>query len=210
MDKTSTPIIGIAGGIASGKSFIAEQLKRKGAAMVSADEAAHEVLKLEEVKRQARQRWGDAIFKSDGEIDRAALGRIVFAASPDGPRQREFLEQLTHPRIGQIIRRRLAALADEPAAPAIVLDVPLLFESGWNNFCDKIVFVDAPRSVRESRAALRGWTREEFARREVTQQSPETKREQADVVIDNSTTPESAQAQVDRFWPLLVDLPSPP
>ncbi|MEX0678148.1 MAG: dephospho-CoA kinase [Pirellulales bacterium] len=209
MRRTKTPIIGIAGGIASGKSFITGHLKRMGAAVVSADEAAHEVLELEEVKREAQQRWGDAIFGADGQIDRKALGQIVFAPPPDGPLEREFLERLTHPRIGEIIRRQIIELAEQGSAAAIVLDLPLLFESGWNKICDKIVFVDAPRRLRESRAKERGWSREEFARRETVQQSPETKRELADVVIDNSGSPESAQAQIERFWPSLIDSSAP-
>ena len=113
MAPTKIPLIGIAGGIASGKSFVSEHLKRQGAMVISADEAAHEVLKLEEVKHEARQRWGDAIFAADGQIDRQALGRIVFAPSPDGPLERKYLEQLTHPRIGEIIRRKLAELAEQ-------------------------------------------------------------------------------------------------
>jgi dephospho-CoA kinase len=200
MRPTQPPIIGIAGGIASGKSFVTEHLQRLGAAVISADQAAHEVLKLEEVKRQARDRWGEAIFSADGQIDRQALGKIVFAPPPDGPREREYLQRLTHPRIGEIIGNKLAGLVEPAAALAIVLDVPLLFESGRNKICDTVLFVDAPREVRESRALARGWTREEFASREAAQQAAETKREQADVVIDNSGTPESARAQVERFW----------
>lgn len=198
------PIIGIAGGIASGKSLVTEQLKGHGAAVISADEAAHKVLELEEVKQQARKRWGDAIFTPDGRIDRQAVGRIVFAAPPDGPREREFLEQLTHPRIGEIIGQQLDELAARGGPAAIVLDVPLLFESGWNRICDTIIFVDAPRLLRQSRAAARGWSGEEFDRRESTQQSPEAKRARADVVIDNSTSREAVAAQIDRFWQSLL------
>jgi dephospho-CoA kinase len=201
------PILGIAGGIASGKSLVTEQLQRRGAAVVSADQAAHQVLELEEVKQLARKRWGEAIFTPDGRIDRTALARIVFAQPPDGPRQREFLEQLTHPRIGAMLRKQLEELSADGGAAAIVLDVPLLFESGWNKICDKIFFVDAPRRLRESRAMARGWTAEEFARREAAQQPPETKRKLADVVIDNSTTREAAEAQVDAFWRSLVGPP---
>jgi dephospho-CoA kinase len=210
MHRTNALIIGIAGGIASGKSFVTEQLERHGAAVISADTAAHEVLKLEEVKDLARKRWGNAIFAADGQIDRTALGEIVFAPPPDGPRERKYLEQLTHPRIREIINRQAGELAQQGSATAVVLDLPLLFESGWNKFCDKIVFVDAPREVRQSRAAQRGWTPEEFTRRETAQQSPEAKRELADVVIDNSGSRESARAQVDRFWQSLVDTSVPP
>jgi len=210
MHHTKLPILGIAGGIASGKSFVTEQLERNGAAVISADAAAHEVLKLEEVKLLARKRWGDSIFAADGQIDRPALGKIVFAPPPDGPRERKYLEQLTHPRIREIINRQAGELASQGSAPAIVLDVPLLFESGWNKFCDKIVFVEAPPELRQKRAAERGWTPEEFTRREAAQQSLETKRNGADVVIDNSGSRESARSQVDRFWQSLVDSSVPP
>ena len=86
----------------------------------------------------------------------AALAKIVFAPPPDGPRELKYLEQLTHPRIGQqIARAGQASCPQQGTAAAIVLDVPLLFESGWNKFCDKIVFVDAPRdaAARTSRGA---------------------------------------------------------
>jgi dephospho-CoA kinase len=199
------PLIGIVGGIASGKSFIAEQFRRQGAAIVSADQMAHEVLKNEDVKRAARERWGDAIFGPDGQIDRAALGNIVFAPPPDGPRELKVLEQWTHPRIGQLVRERVFELARQGTVAAMVLDVPLMFESGWNKFCDKIVFVDATRPLRVARAACRGWTEEDFSRREAAQESLETKRALADVVIDNSGSPESAQAQIEHFWHSLVD-----
>jgi dephospho-CoA kinase len=205
MRSAKTPMIGVAGGIASGKSFVTEQLARLGAAVISADTAAHEVLKLEQVKVLARQRWGESIFAADGEIDRKALGEIVFAPPPDGPRERKYLEQLTHPRIREIINRQVAELVQRGRAAAVVLDVPLLFESGWNEFCDQIVFVAAPRALRQSRAEARGWTPEEFARRESTQQSPESKRQEADLVIDNSGSAESTRAQVERFWRSLVD-----
>jgi dephospho-CoA kinase len=198
------PIVGIAGGIASGKTFITEELKRHGAAVISADDAAHEALKLEDVKQQARRRWGDTIFAADGQIDRKALGAIVFAPPPDGPRERKYLEELTHPHIGAIIRRQLDALARSDSVPAIVLDLPLLVESGWHKFCDKILFVDTPLPLRQSRAALRGWTQEEFDRREAAQQTAASKRALADVVIDNSQDRESARAQVERFWHQIV------
>ena len=155
MDRTKVPLVGIAGGIASGKSFVAEQLERLGAAVVSADRWAHEVLKIEDVKNAVRERWGDAVFGADGQVDRPALARIVFAPAPDGPRELKWLEQLTHPRIGQLVRQEIAQLGQQGAAAAIVLDVPLMFESGWNKICDKIVFVEAPHEQRLARALAR-------------------------------------------------------
>ncbi len=199
MGPTKIPIVGIVGGIASGKSLVAAHLERQGAVVVDADKVAHEVLKLDEVKALALERWGETIFGKDGQIDRQALGKIVFGPAPDGPRELKYLESLTHPRIGKLTLERIAQLSEEATA-AIVLDVPLLFESGWNKICDKTIFVDAERTLRESRAALRGWTPEDFARREAAQESLEAKRALADVVIDNSGTPQATQHQIDRVW----------
>lgn len=200
MDPTKIPIVGIVGGVASGKSLVAAQLERQGAVVVDADKVAHEVLKLDEVKALAQERWGPAIFDKHGQIDRQALGKIVFAPGPDGPRELKYLESLTHPRIGKLVLERVAQLSEQGTAAAIVLDVPLLFESGWNKICDKTIFVDAERKLRETRAVERGWTPEDFARREAAQESLETKRTLADVVIDNSGTPQATQHQIDSIW----------
>jgi dephospho-CoA kinase len=204
MDRTNVSLIGIVGGIASGKTFIAEQFRARGAEVVSADRLAHEVLGFDDVKRAARNRWGDAIFGPDGEVNRAALAKIVFAPPPKGPQELKVLEQLTHPKIGQLVRQEVGELSQQNRATAIVLDVPLMFESGSNKYCDRIVFVDAPRELRMARAMARGWTREDFERREAAQESLETKRKLADLVVDNSGSPESAQAQIEHFWHSLL------
>ena len=86
MGSAKIPIVGIVGGIASGKSLVAAQLERQGAVVVDADKVAHDVLKLDEVKTLARERWGQTIFDNEGQIDRQALGKIVFAS---GRRARE-------------------------------------------------------------------------------------------------------------------------
>ncbi|HEX3725023.1 MAG TPA: dephospho-CoA kinase [Pirellulales bacterium] len=203
------PLVGIAGGVASGKSLVTERLGRLGGAVISADQLAHEVLRYENVKRLARDRWGEGIFDGQGEIDRRALAKIVFAPPPDGPRELKFWEQCTHPEIGRLALERIERLAADKSAVAIILDVPLLFESGWNKFCEKTVFVDTPPDLRRKRAIARGWTAEDFARREAVQESLETKRRLADVVIDNSGSVESTQAQIEHFWHSLIRTPLP-
>ncbi len=151
----------------------------------------------------ARQRWGEAVFDADGRIDRARLARIVFAGSPEGPPERRYLEQLTHPDIGRRLERQAEAMA-AAGTPAAVLDAPLLLEAGWEAFCDRLVLVDAPRETRLERALARGWTKEDFLAREGAQESLDHKRSRADVIIDNSGPAERTQAQVERFWRSLV------
>lgn len=173
--------------------------------MISADALAHEVLQYEDVKGAVRARWGEGVFGTGGEVDRAALAKIVFAPPPDGPRELKYLEQLIHPEVGRLTRERLEAVARDSTAPAVVLDVPLLVESGWNRLCDRIVYVDAPGEQRLTRAVARGWNEEDFLRREAAQESLEAKRKRADVVIDNSGSPEQAQAQVEQYWRRSID-----
>ncbi|HTM53087.1 MAG TPA: dephospho-CoA kinase [Pirellulales bacterium] len=200
MTSEQPVVIGILGGVASGKSAIANEFKRHGAVVLSADDAAHEVLRFVEIKALARERWGDSIFGPDGEIDRPALAKIVFAPPPVGEQEREFLEELTHPRIGQLLAERLEAIRGQKNVPAIVLDVPLLYETGWNKFCNVVVYVAAEESVRQARARCRGWSAEEVARREATQATLDVKRAAADFVIDNSGSLEVSRAQIDQFW----------
>jgi dephospho-CoA kinase len=197
-------IIGLLGGVASGKSLVASQLAALGAGVLDADKAAHQVLKLERIERAARERWGEAIFAPDGRIDRSRLGRIVFAPPPDGPKQRTYLEQLTHGEIGRLLGRQAEEMA-AAGTKAAVLDAPLLLEAKWDKLCDKLVFVDAPPETRLARALSRGWTREDFAAREAAQESLDFKRGRADVIVDNSGPPQLTKAQVERFWRTLAD-----
>lgn len=195
--------IGLVGGVASGKSLVARQLAEHGAAVLDADRAGHEALLLPAVEEAARRRWGDGIFGPDSHIDRARLAQVVFVPPPAGPVEREYLEQLTHPEIGRLLRQQAERLPAD--TPLVVLDAPLIFEAGWGKLCSRLVFVDASREVRLKRALSRGWSEEEFAAREAAQESLDFKRSHADVIIDNSGSPEHTQAQVERLWKSLVD-----
>jgi len=203
------PVIGILGGIASGKSFVAHELENRGAVVLSADQAGHEVLREAAVEQAARQRWGPEIFDTEGRIVRSKLASVVFAPPPDGPRELAFLEQLTHPRIRVRLKHELDRLLSDPRTPAVVLDAPVMLKAGWNKFCNHIVFIEAPRELRVGRARQRGWSQEDFDRREAAQESLNAKRDLADVVIDNSGTPEATAAQVDDLWRRLVHVLPP-
>jgi len=196
-------VIGILGGVAGGKSLVAQTLARLGAGLLDADCAAHDVLRMPKIEAAARARWGDGIFGADGRIDRARLAGIVFADPPGGPRERRYLEQLTHSEIGRLLRKEAERL-EASGSVAAVLDAPLLLEAGWDKLCDTLVFVDAPRGLRLARARKRGWSETDFAAREDVQGSLDAKRERADVVVDNSGSPEETRVQVERFWHSLV------
>lgn len=196
-------VIGILGGVASGKSLIARALAELGAGLLDADRAAHEVLRMPRIEAEVRQRWGDEVLGPDGHVDRGQLARIVFADSTDGPREREYLEQLTHPEIGRLLAEQAEVIRAAGTAVA-VLDAPLLLESGWDRLCEKLIFVDAPREARAARALARGWSKEDFVVREGAQESLALKRARADVTVDNSGSPEQAQVQVEHLWQSLV------
>ena len=196
-------VIGLVGGVASGKSLVAQQLVELGAGWLDADRAGHEVLELDEVKQAIRERWGDEVVGPDGRLLRPAIGRRVFGDTPQAAADRGFLERLTHPRIGELLGRQAAAL-EAAGKQALVLDAPLLMEAGWDEFCDKTVFVEAPLEVRLKRARERGWSDAEFAAREAAQKSLDVKRRRADVTVDNSGSPESTREQVERIWHTIV------
>jgi dephospho-CoA kinase len=196
-------IIGLLGGVASGKSLVARLLARLGAGVLDADQAGHEVLRLPHVEAAVRRRWGAAVFGPDERIDRAQLARIVFAAGPEAQRERESLEQLTHPEIASRLKRQAKALA-AAGAPLAVLEAALLLEAGWDTCCEKLVFVAAPREARLARAMARGWNEEEFAAREGAQESLDLKRARADLMIDNSGSPAETQAQIEQCWASLI------
>ena len=195
-------VVGIVGGIASGKSTVSAELQRLGAAKLDADVAGHEVLRMPHVRQAVREHFGEQVVGVDGEIDRRALAGIVFARTATGATELAHLESLTHPEIGRLLAERLTELRDSAAAAAVILDAPVLIKAGWDAFCDGIVYVDAPREIRLQRALTRGWTKEDFAAREAAQESLDTKRQLADWTIDNSGSLESTRAQVEQLWRL--------
>src|SRR5215813_11562398 len=112
-------LIGLLGGVASGKSTVAEMFRQLGAEILDADRAGHEVLKMPAVRAAIGGRWGQSVIGPDGEIDRKSLAKIVFAPPPDGPRELAELERITHPEI----RKRLKSETEDLAAGGIKLAI---------------------------------------------------------------------------------------
>jgi dephospho-CoA kinase len=186
--------------VAAGKSLVAACFARLSAEVLDADSAAHQVLCSPNVTAEIYHLWGDGVIGADGQVDRSKLGRIVFAPPPDGPCQRRKLEEIVHPRVRERFLLRIEQLRREGTCLAVVIDAPLLLEAGWGPLCDLIVYVDADLDTRLGRARRRGWPEREFSARERAQMPVEEKRARADIVIDNSGSPEQTYAQVEALW----------
>lgn len=199
-------VLGIVGGIASGKSLVSRELERLGAEVIDADRLGHQVLLDPAVEALARERWGAAVFDAQGRLDRRLVAQQVFAPGQEGERERQFWEQVTHPRISARMRDRISELAALGDTDVVVLDAALLLEAGWHEYCDQILFIDTPIEQRLERAKSRNWTAADFAAREAAQIGLEEKRAQAQVVIDNAGSAEKTLAQVQRFWKTLPEL----
>jgi dephospho-CoA kinase len=187
------PIIGIAGGIGSGKSFVAKLFGEVGCLVVDADALVREAYTDPRVKQVVREWWGDAAVQPDGEINRSAIGRRVFA----DPAERERLEKLIHPLVDEMRKRAMSAAASDPQVLAFVWDTPLLFEKGLAAECDALVFVDAPEEQRLERVRTsRGWDEAELLRRQKLQWPLDKKRRISDHAIANTADADYARGQV--------------
>jgi dephospho-CoA kinase len=195
--------IGILGGVASGKSRVSGIFAERGLGVLDADRAGHEVLRLSHVVAAARNRWGAEVVGSDGQLDRHRIAEVVFEPGEIGDRERKFWTRLTHPEIALRLMQEANRLA-AGGVTAVVLDAAVMLEAGWDDWCDRLVFVEAPRTIRLNRALARGWKEEDFNAREAAQESLDFKRRQADVVIDNSGSPEQTRAQIERCLPILL------
>lgn len=188
-------LIGLTGGIASGKTTVAELLAQRGAVVVDADRLAREVVEPDTPGLAAvAERFGTGVLGPDGSLDRAALGRIVFA----DPSARADLEAIVHP----LVRARAAELtAAAPDGSVVVQVIPLLVETGQQDAFDIVVVVDADPAVQLARVRDRDGLDDDAARARLRAQAGRDARlAAADVVIANNGDLDELRAEVDRFW----------
>lgn len=197
-------LIGLLGGIASGKSFVARALEEMGGGRLDADEAGHAVLHDPEVMAAARTRWGDDVFAPSGDLDRSALAQRVFGKSEDAKADLAYLEQLTHPRIAGRLREQAERLIAD-GKKILILDAPVLLKAKWDRFCTHLLFVDSSLPRRRERAEARGWPPGELEAREALQEPLELKRRLASLHVDNSGSAEETKTQLARIWSELGD-----
>lgn len=194
--------VGLTGGIASGKSVALSRLRELGAVTIDHDQLARDVVEPGTVGLQrVVEAFGTDVLTSDGRLDRAALGAIVFGE----PARLAQLNGVVHPEIRRLAAEREArAVVDDPDA-VVVHDIPLLVETGQADAFGLLVVVDAPRDQRLARLVeARGMTLHDAEARLAAQATDAARLAAADVVLDGSGTPDALRAQVDALWPRLA------
>lgn len=193
-------VVGITGGIGSGKSAVTERLERYGVVVVDADIAARTVVAPGTPALNAiADRHGPGILDNTGALNRAALRKIVF----EDPAEREWLEGVTHPAI----RAEIEAQLNDAASPYVVLSSPLLLESGQNTYADYVVVVDVPEALQIERTGARDNNDEALVRKIMAAQLARKARvEQADELIDNSGSISELHTRVDALHERLLKL----
>ncbi len=194
-------LIGLTGGIGSGKSTVSSLLTARGAVVVDADAITRELQSPgTPVLAAIVERFGDGVVAPDGTLDRQALADVVFV---DDEALRD-LNAIVHPAVGQEIGRRLAELADTDEI--VVLDVPLLVESGRDDMVALVVVDVDPDLAAERLVEHRGMKIEDVRARQARQATREERRARADVVIDNGGDLAALEAQVDAAWDRIREL----
>jgi len=196
------PIIGILGGVASGKSTVAAEFARLGSKVIDADKIAHELLERNDVKEKVVSVFGKAILDTAGKIDRRKLGDIVFANRG----KLSSLNKILHPLVLARTEQLIEQYNQENEVKAIVLDMPLLLEVGWAKRCDKLIFVGCKRKLRVDRAKKIGiMTENQLKIRENFQISLDRKATIADNTLDNDSDLSGLAKQVADIFSHIVN-----
>ncbi|MCD9026589.1 dephospho-CoA kinase [Cohnella silvisoli] len=190
--------IGLTGGIATGKSTVAKLLTEHGAILIDLDGIAREVVEPGQPSLLAiAERFGQAVLQQNGSLDRKKLGAIVFA----DPAERKALEAIIHPAIRAVMKERMAYHESNSPQQLVVVDVPLLYESGLESYFEQIMVVYVPRETQLQRLLARDkLTIEEAQKRLDAQMDIEDKKRRADILIDNSESLAYTEEQIERFW----------
>jgi len=197
-------LVGLTGNIGSGKSTVAQMLSERGATIIDADVLARRAVEAGTAAHERIvARWSSEVLAPDGQLDRAALRRIVFADQE----QLEELNQIVHPEVERL-RSRLVEQAKKRGDRVVVCDIPLLFERHMTDRFDRIVLVDSHRAIRLERLVKdRGLGETEAMEMIAAQMPAELKRARADYVIDNDGTLSQLERKVGDVWNALGAAP---
>ena len=192
-------IIGLTGGIASGKSTVSDFLAALGAVVIDADKLAREVVRPGQPGWQRiKETWGEEYFLPDLNLDRKKLGRAVFST----PAVRSKLDELLHPCLKAAVKEKIAFwLTADNKPPMLVIDAALLLEAGWEDLVDEVWVVFCPPDLQLARLRLRDNFSEAEARaRCEAQMSPAERQAKADVLLNNAGTEAELKSQVKKLW----------
>lgn len=190
--------IGLTGGIACGKTTVATSLVRRGALLIDADLVAREVVEPgSPILKQVTLHFGQGILNPDGSLNRKALGERIFRDEAS----RKLLESILHPAIRLLIEERMDHFETEYPDKLVVIDVPLLYETGYEDMFSEVMVVYVPESVQLERLMNRDKLTEEQALSRIRAQMPiEEKKKRADILIDNQGDLLETERQLDDFW----------
>ncbi len=196
------PIIGILGGVGSGKSSVAAELAKLDCAVIDADKIAHELLDEPSVKKEVSNSFGQAVLDRTGKINHSKLADVVFT---DGDKL-STLNRIVHPLVLARAERLIEQYNRQQQVRAIVLDIPLLVEVGWDKRCDRLIFVDCERQIRLKRAKKMGvLSKNQLKIRENFQISLDKKAAIADNTVDNNSGFSALAKQVADIFSYIVD-----
>jgi len=201
-DAPKKLIVGVLGGIASGKSLVTQWLEELGATVLVADGIAHDILRQEEVVKEVVRRFGESVLADHErpQIDRKKLAALVFGSSEYHEAKRSQLEAIVQPRVRIELQKQIDQWKATHHSGVLVLDIPLLIERDWVKQCDCVLMVDTPDAMRREFAAARGWSESQLAAREATQLSIAEKRKNATFILVNDGTQEQLRDKVQEWW----------
>ena len=196
------PVIGVVGGVGSGKSTAAAQFARLGCALVDADRIGHELLAQPDVMDELRRHWGGRVFDSRGRVDRRALGDDVF----EHPQQLAALNAILHPRIRRRMAEQIARACGDADVRGVVVDAALLFEAGCDDLCTHVVFLNCPAAERLRRVSrCRGWDESTWRGRENSQIPLDKKAQMCDYSVDSSSSAAHLAEQISDVFDRIAD-----
>ncbi|MDI9480528.1 MAG: dephospho-CoA kinase [Bacillota bacterium] len=191
-------IIGLTGGIASGKSTVSRALRELGAIVIDADEVAHTIMEPgKPAWEDIIEHFGSGVLYADQTIDREKLGAIVF----NNPERLQVLNQITHPRVGEQFKQIITTLRAEKSDAVLFIEVPLLYETHMERICDEVWVVWVDEETQIQRLMKRdGLSREDALKRIDAQMSLDEKARRADFVIDNRYSIEETIASATKYY----------
>jgi dephospho-CoA kinase len=196
------PVIGILGGICSGKSTVAAEFAKLGCKVIDADKIAHNLLDRKDIKDRIIALFGEGILGPGEKVDNKKLGEIVFADTE----KLTLLNNVIHPLVLSRTEQLMEQFNHQKQVKAVVLDMPLLVEVGWDKWCDKIIFVDCERQKRLNRAKNQGFFNENQLKiRENFQISLDKKVGIADNLIDNNSSLAALTKQVTKIFSCIMN-----